>query len=102
METVATIWDMAFGAAVVLSGVIGSYWQLKGRMDKEELARESQVTALGKDIASLSDDLSKVAVVAETLRRRDDFRRGKEAAEVSGVEDLPRRRVHPGTDTFTG
>jgi len=101
VEAVATVWDMAAGAAVVLSGVVGSYWQLKGRADKEALERKSDVKALGKDVAANAKDIDALRKTQEKLVRREYRREGAAMArsEDSDVSDMPRRRVHVGTDT---
>ena len=108
MGEAMSVLDAIIATLVVFASVIGTHWALVVRITKLELgleaetsARESNVKSLASDVVRLQDDMGKVADATEKLRRRDDFRRGKEAAEISGVEDLPRRRARSETDTFT-
>jgi len=108
MGNALSVFDAIIAAGMVVVAVAGAYWALVVRLtktdasvEKEKSERESDIKGLGSDIERLQDDVAKVAHVTDKLRRRDDFRRGKESAEDSDVRALPRRRPHAGSDTFT-
>ena len=107
MDGVASAFDLVMAATVAILTVAGVYWALVRRVDKadsaisaESSARQSDLKAIGSDIVRIDQRLGKVEETAEKLRRRSDYQRGREAAERSGVEDMPRRRTHDPTDTF--
>ena len=109
MDAAMSVLDAILAAGGVLVAVVGAYWALvvrlvrtDGAIDKETSERQSELKAIGSRVDRVEEDLSKVSETTDKLRRREDFRRGKEAAEKSGVEDMPRKRVHPATDTFIG
>ena len=98
MGDALSVFDALMTASVLLAGVVGAYWSIRSAVNSLGV----RIDAEAKTIVRIETTLTKHADELEKLRRRDDFRRGRESAEKSGVEDIPRRRAHDATDTFSG